>query len=171
MAKPEVKPQRGGTGSPAHPGLSEAARKRLAALESAGPFQTSDPADVRWLLCGRGRPVAAGSSPYAVVVDRGRAQVLYQDIEASRVAADERWEELGYEPVAYPWHEATPNGLPKPDLAGLRRSLGPEELERYRSAGRDAAEAFVESLERLRPEELPRKGDEVRPAEGLTGNR
>src|SRR5204863_505530 len=38
----------------------EASRKRLTALESAGPFQTSDPADVRWLLCGRGRPLAGG---------------------------------------------------------------------------------------------------------------
>jgi antitoxin VapB len=133
-------------------GASEASRKRLAALESAGPFQTSDPADVRWLLCGRGRPVAAGTSPYAVVVDRGRAQVLYQDIEASRIAADERWEELGYEPVPYPWYEAAPNGLAQPDFSALRRSLAPEELERYRRAGREVAEAFVESLEHVRPE-------------------
>ena len=132
--------------------MTEAARKRLAALEAVGPFQTSDPADVRWLLCGRGRPVSAGTSPYSVAVDRERAQVFYQDIEASRVAADERWEELGYEPVAYPWHEAAPNGLPAADLSSLRRSLGPEELERYRSAGRDVADAFVETLGVLRPE-------------------
>ncbi len=132
--------------------MSEASRKRLLALESAGPFQTSDPADVRWLLCGRGRPVAAGTSPYAVRVTDTEARVLYQDIEASRIAADERWEELGYEPAPYPWHEAAPNGLRQPDLSGLRRSLSPEELERYRAAGRDAAKAFVESLESLRPD-------------------
>ena len=132
--------------------MSEASRKRLAALESAGPFQTSDPADVRWLLCGRGRPVAAGTSPYAVRVTDTEACVLFQDIESSRVAADERWEELGYEPAAYPWHEPAPNGLPQPDLSGLRRSLLPEELERYRVAGRDARDAFVECLDRLRPE-------------------
>ena len=53
--------------------MSEASRKRRAALEAAGPFQTSDPADVRWLLRGRGRPVATGPSPYAVVVERGGA--------------------------------------------------------------------------------------------------
>ena len=46
--------------------MSEAGRKRPASLEAVGPFQTSDPADVRWLLCGRGRPVSAGSSSYAV---------------------------------------------------------------------------------------------------------
>jgi hypothetical protein len=127
--------------------VSEAAWKRLLALESAGPFQTSDPADVRWLLCGRARPVAAGTSQYAVRVTGTQARVLYQDIESSRIAADERWEELGYEPASYPWH-----GLPPPDFSALRRSLSPEELERYRYAGRDAAEAFVEALDILRPE-------------------
>jgi Xaa-Pro dipeptidase len=132
--------------------LTEADRKRAAAFASAGPFQTSDPADVRWLLCGRGRPVAAGTSPYAVRVTDADARVLYQDIEASRVAADERWEELGYEPTPYPWHEPSPNGLRQPDLSELRRSLAPDELERYRTAGRDAREAFVESLGSLRPE-------------------
>jgi len=132
--------------------VSEAARKRLLALESAGPFQTSDPADVRWLLCGRGRPVAAGASPYAVRVTETEAHVLHQDIEASRVAADERWEELGYDTAPYPWHESAPNGLPQPDFSALRRSLMPEEQERYRAAGRDAGRAFSESLGSLRPE-------------------
>ena len=70
--------------------MTEAQRKRRAALAAVGPFATRDPADVRWLLCGRGRPVSAGTSPYTVVVEEERAQVLYQDIEASRVAAEER---------------------------------------------------------------------------------
>src|SRR5438874_7895197 len=105
--------------------MREAERKRRAALEAAGPFATRDPADVRWLLCGRGRPVSAGASPYTVVVAPDRAQVLYQDIEASRVAAEERWEELGYEAVAYPWFEPAPVESTQPDLSILRRSLEP----------------------------------------------
>src|SRR4051812_35004033 len=76
---------------------AEAGRKREAALEAAGPFATNDPADVRWLLCGRGRPVSAGSSPYTVEVNETAARVWYQDIERSRVESEERWEELGYE--------------------------------------------------------------------------
>jgi Xaa-Pro dipeptidase len=132
--------------------VSEAERKRRAALESAGPFQTSDPADVRWLLCGRGRPVAAGTSPYAVRVTDTEARVFFQDIETSRVAAEERWDELGYEPASYPWHEPLTNGLSQPDLSALRRSLTAEELERYRAAGHDARQAFVASLGALRPE-------------------
>ena len=132
--------------------MAEAERKRRAALAAVGSFATGDAADVRWLLCGRGRPVSAGSSPYTVVVDEGRAQVLYQDIEASRVTTEERWEELGYEPVAYPWFEPPPVEPTKPDLASLRLALSAEELDRYRAAGADAAAAFVAALGALRPE-------------------
>ena len=151
--------------------MEEAERKRRAALEAVGPFATRDPADVRWLLCGRGRPVSAGS-PYTVVVDEARAQVLYQDIETSRVTAEERWEELGYEAVPYPWFEPPPVEPTEPDLALLRRSLGSEELDRYRAAGSAAAEAFVEALDALRPElwELSAAGELAGPlvARGFT---
>ena len=152
--------------------MEEAERKRRAALEAVGPFATRDPADVRWLLCGRGRPVSAGSPPYTVVVDEARAQVLYQDIETSRVTAEERWEELGYEAVPYPWFEPPPVEPTEPDLALLRRSLGSEELDRYRAAGSAAAEAFVEALDALRPElwELSAAGELAGPlvARGFT---
>ena len=132
--------------------MEEAARKRAAALAAVGPFATQDPADVRWLLCGRGRPVSAGSSPYTVVVDEGRAPVLYQDIEASRVAAEERWEELGYEAVPHPWFEPPPDFATDCCLDELRLALGLEELDRYRAAGSDGADAFVAALGALRPE-------------------
>jgi Xaa-Pro dipeptidase len=152
--------------------VTEAERKRRAALAAAGPFATRDPADVRWLLCGRGRPVSAGSSPYTVVVGEERAQVLYQDIESPRVAAEERWEELGYEPVAYPWFEPAPAEATQPDFSPLRLALGPEELDRYRRAGADVAAAFVEALDALRPElwELSAAGELAGPlvARGFT---
>ena len=152
--------------------MTEAERKRRAALDAVGPFATQNPADVRWLLCGRGRPVSAGSSPYTVVVDEERAQVLYQDIEASRVAAEERWEELGYEAVPHPWFEPPPNLATDCCLDELRLALGPEELDRYRAAGSDAADAFLEALDALRPElsELGAAGELARPlvARGFT---
>jgi Xaa-Pro dipeptidase len=131
--------------------VTEAEGKRRAALEAAGPFVTNDPADTRWLLCGRGRPVSAGSSPYIVDVDEAGARVHYQDIERSRVEADERWQELGYEPVPYAWYEPAPAASTHPVLAALRRSLRPEELDRYRAAGADVAAALVEALEALTP--------------------
>jgi len=133
---------------------AEAARKRRLALEVAGPFTTDDPADVRWLLCGRGRPVSAGSSPYAVEVTENRARVWYQDIERSRIEAEERWEELGYEPTPYPWFEPLPARPTHPALASCRRELGPEEVARYRASAAAAAQALVEVLGRLQPAQL-----------------
>ena len=154
--------------------MIEAEHKRRLALDAAGPFVATDPADVRWLLCGRGRPVAAGTSPFAVELAQGIARVWYQDIERSRIEVEERWQELGYEPVAYPWHEPLP--VHEADRRGgawleqgtgldaLRIALVPLELERYRAAGGDVASAFVDVLSTLSPEmdELEAAGELAR---------
>jgi antitoxin VapB len=132
---------------------SEAERKRRLALDaSGGRLVTWRPADVRWLLCGRGRPISAPTSPYAVVLEEDRAQVWYQNNERSRIEAEERWDELGYEPVAYPWFE--PHGLEQTPsvLDALRLELGDEERERYRSAGSAAAAAMTATIDVVRPE-------------------
>ena len=134
---------------------AEAERKREAALDAAGPFATSDPATVRWLLCGRGRPVdVASPSPYVVAIDEDGGRVYYQDIERSRVEREERWEELGYEPVSYPWYEPPPVALRDVEtaVAPLRRALSGEDADRYRAAGTAAAAAMVATLARLTPE-------------------
>jgi Xaa-Pro aminopeptidase len=133
--------------------LSEAESKRRAALSAAGPFATNVLADVRWLLCGRGRPVAAGSPMYTVALGHERAEVRFQDIEGPRVAAEERFEELGYTPVSTPWHASFEAALRPPELAELRRSLAPAELDRYRAAGADVAGAFIDVFDRLRPDQ------------------
>jgi Xaa-Pro dipeptidase len=133
------------------PAQTEAAHKRGLALAAAGPFTTDDPADVRWLLCGRGRPVSAGSSPYAVEVTEQHARVWYQDIERSRIETEERWEQLGYEPTPYPWFEPLPTQPTRPALASCRLELGPEEVERYRANAAAAAQALVEVLPGLQP--------------------
>jgi Xaa-Pro dipeptidase len=133
--------------------LTEAARKRAAALRAAGGrLVTSRPADVRWLLCGRGRPISAPDSPYTVELDGDQARVHYQDIEDPRVRAEERFDELGYEYAPHPWFEPfdledTPSVLDE-----LRLELGEEERERYRSAGADVADAMRETLAKLKPD-------------------
>ena len=132
----------------------EAARKRALALEvSGGRLVTPNPADVRWLLCGRGRPVSAGGSDYTVVLEDGSATVLFADIEEPRVRAEERFEELGYALRAFPWFEG--HGLTETGagLGALRIALGPEELVRYRSAGRAAAGAVSDVVAELRPDQ------------------
>jgi Xaa-Pro aminopeptidase len=135
--------------------VSEAQRKRDQALAAAGGrLVTSRPADVRWLLCGRGRPVdsSAPSSPYTVVLDRGgEALVLYPDIEHPRVEAEERFGELGYELAPYPWHEG--HGLEEtpPVLDALRVELDDAERGRYRRAGADVADAMRNTFPHLGP--------------------
>jgi antitoxin VapB len=135
--------------------VSEAERKRAAALAAAsGRLVTSRAADVRWLLCGRGAPVdrAGGSSPYTVVLDDSGGRVLYQDIERSRVEAEERWEELGYAAEPYPWFEGHGLDETPPVLDALRLELGDEERERYRRAGAGAAEVMRGAVRCLTPD-------------------
>ena len=101
-----------------------------------------------------------------LVLSSGRACVLFADIETSRVEAEERFEELGFESLPYPWHEG-PGELLADLVAGTRqagdreiegalaphrRELLDPERERFFTAGRDAAEAMVATLARLRPE-------------------
>lgn len=146
---------------------AEAERKRTLLLDAAAAeaVVASSPATVRWLLCGRGRPVSTTGphADYTVVLTRERAAVLHPDIESSRVEAEERFDELGFETIAFPWHEGSERALraalagARPDAgdeleaaaATLRRQLGEEELRRYRTAGADAAEAMVETLAAL----------------------
>jgi Xaa-Pro aminopeptidase len=62
------------------------------------------------------------------------------------VETEERWEELGYESVPYPWFEG--HGLEEtaPALDEVRRELCDEELDRYRRAAGEAADAMRATL-------------------------
>jgi len=148
---------------------AEAERKRTLLLDAAAAdaVVATSPSTVRWLLCGRGRPVSTSGpdADYTVVLTPERSLVLFPDIEASRVEAEEHFDELGFEPLAFPWHEGSEGALR--DLldsattltgaavdavaAPLRRRLGAEEVRRYRAAGADVAEAMVETIGALEP--------------------
>jgi Xaa-Pro dipeptidase len=153
--------------------LTEAERKRSRALVAAAAagraaVVAASPPTVRWLLCGRARPVSTSGAEadYTALLVHGNAYALFPDIETSRVAEDERLEELGYEPVPFPWHEGRAGTVARllggeraltgdeleVAIAPSRRLLAHEERERYRLAGKDAAAAMIASLERLRPE-------------------
>jgi Xaa-Pro aminopeptidase len=149
---------------------AEAAAKRAAAVEAVlaaghAALVASSPANVRWLLCGRGRPVSTSSpeSTYTVVLSPTGQWVLFPDNETSRVDQEERFDELGFECVAYPWFQAPEavlgellNGAAaagdaeaEPVLAPLRRELVEAERERFRTAGADLAQAMSESVRLL----------------------
>jgi Xaa-Pro dipeptidase len=152
---------------------AEATAKRTLARAAAADvgYETlvaTSPATVRWLLCGRGRPVSTSSSSadYTVVLTGDADLVLFPDIEESRVTAEERLQELAYEPVPFPWHEG-PQGTIAELVGGgatltggalekivspLRRELCSGERERYRAAGKEVADAMVEALRALDPD-------------------
>jgi len=156
------------------PVSDEARTKRdamLAAAEARGrkTLVASSPATVRWLLCGRGRPVSitAPEAGYTLVLDGERALALFPDIELSRAHGEERLEELGYELVPYPWHEGPARTLAglvdggasttdadlEDAIAPLRLRLTEQERARYRAAATDAADAFAAALPGLAPEQ------------------
>jgi Xaa-Pro aminopeptidase len=154
--------------------IAEAHGKRSSALQAADAagrdaiLATRAPT-VRWLLCGRGRPVSTSSAEadYTVILVDGNAYALFPDIESSRVEEDERLHELGYETVPFPWHEGSRGTVARllrdrrvlagdeleTAIAPSRRLLNEEERERYRRAGADAAAAMVACLHSLRPEQ------------------
>lgn len=151
---------------------AEAAAKRATALEAASAAAcdavvATSPPTVRWLLCGRGRPVSYSSpeADYTLLLADGEAYAAFPDIELSRVRAEERLEELGYEPVPFPWYEGRGPTVERllrgrarlaedaleAAIAPSRRLLTDDERERYRRAGADAAAAMAASIERLQP--------------------
>ncbi len=134
---------------------SEAERKRRLAVEAAGGrLVTSRPWDVRWLLCGRGRPIdiSAPNSPYTVELDEGIARVHYADIEHSRVQSEELFVQLGYKLAPYPWDEGRELEETPPVLDQLRLELCEEEIRRYRRAGSRTGIAMMNALSSLDPE-------------------
>jgi antitoxin VapB len=163
-------PPRTSTVSSAEATGKRALARTLAHEAGFGALVATSPATVRWLLCGRGRPVSTSSpdADYAVVLSEDRELVLFPDIEASRVDSEERFEEIGYESVSFPWHEGPEQTLAElvdgaPALGGaelesvvapFRRHLCAGELERYRRAGADVAAALVETLGELDPDAI-----------------
>jgi Xaa-Pro aminopeptidase len=161
-------PQPTSTASSAESTGKRALARTIATDAGYEALVATSPPTVRWLLCGRGRPVSASGpdADYAVVLTDGRSLVLFPDIEASRVEREERFEEIGYEPVPFPWYEGLGRTLAdvldgssclagtelETAVAPARRRLGPNEVERYRAAGAEVAAAMVEAIGTLAPE-------------------
>jgi Xaa-Pro aminopeptidase len=127
-----------------------------------------------WASCG-------GSNVVILTTETGVAEVLVTDdgawivtdeIEAGRLAAEEL--PAGFEVWAAPWNDPLarqafvekvvgagaaisdrPNAGERPlpaELVAAKRRLLPEDVERYRRLGRDAAESMTEVLRRARPD-------------------
>ena len=117
-----------------------------------------------------------GQNHVALTTEAGAASVLAtakqdyliaNNIEAPRIMEEEGLEELGFQPLVYPWdadaseseelvhrvlageRPATDIGPHAADLKRLRYSLTPFEVERYRELGRDTAEAVADVCRRI----------------------
>jgi Xaa-Pro aminopeptidase len=153
---------------------------KLAAIRAALDSTSATAARLRgvdwfaWATCGGSNVVilTTETGVAEVLVTADRAWVLTDEIEAGRLTAEEIppgfeiWAGKWNDPTARqvfvegvigagsvisdrPWTAERP--LP-PALVAAKRRLLPEELERYRSLGRDAAEAMTEVLTRAAPE-------------------
>ncbi|RKG70586.1 M24 family metallopeptidase [Corallococcus terminator] len=146
-----------------------------------------------WMTCGGSSAVllAAETGVAEVLVTAGGAWALTDNIEAERLAKEELPE--GLTVWSHPWTDSArreafvkehggpgPVGSDRPvagevslpeSLTRARASLLPEELERYRKLGRDAASAMTDVLLAARPEwtgfELAGAGAEALWARGI----
>ena len=127
-----------------------------------------------WATCGGSNAVlmATDAGAAEVLVTRDGLRVLTNAIEADRLRAEEV--PAAIEIVAFEWaatdaleahvREVSAGGKVASDVAGdgelalpgslvaEKRRLRPAEVERYRSVGRDTAEAMTETLARVSPE-------------------
>ena len=126
-----------------------------------------------WATCGGSNAVLLASETgiAEVFVDRDGVRVVTNEIESERLRTEEVPDRLPV--VAFPWVDepridelvstganlgsvasdipgAGERALPA-ELVAAKRRLLPAEIERYRSVGRDAAEALTETLSRVVP--------------------
>jgi len=178
--------------------MSELSRKlstvrRLMSAHGLGAVRLRGVDWFAWATCGGSNVVflAAETGVAEVLITPEGAWVLTDVIEEARLGEEEV--PPGLSVVACPWTERTlqdafveerrgpgevasdrPSGgeVPLPgEFWEVRSTLGPEELERYRTLGREAAEAMTEVLSAAKPEwtgfELAGAGAEALWARGI----
>lgn len=129
-------------------------------------------ASFAWLTCGAAPTidVAAGYEPTSILIAPHGRYILTDNIEAARLQQDELLQGQGWEFRVHPWYEQ--NGMVtemtqgmkvgadcdyrgavdlQGDVARLRASLLPEEVERFRQLCRAAAEAMDAAIMSIHP--------------------
>lgn len=126
--------------------------------QSFSVFHIVRPENFAWLTGGGDNTVVAGEGVAWLEVAEGKVRLHTSRIEAERMI-DEEVSGVD-EVISYPWHVVPGPGHPNDlehDLTSLRLVLSPEEQERFRALGRDAARAVGEALRAARPEWTERK--------------
>jgi antitoxin VapB len=118
--------------------------------------------NVVWFTAGADPVIAADgeNGAFSVLVTPDARSIITDPIEAPRIQAEERIEDLGFTLTISPWyqpvppqtpHLATDDGAVGEAVAALRRTLTPSEQERARVIGRETGEAIEEAARAVRP--------------------
>ncbi len=119
--------------------------------------------NIAWLTAGADASIPADSETgaYSVFVTADKREIYSNNIEITRLRAEENFESLGFSFHEFPWHTAeNPAGahlvvdtssLIEQDMQKLRLVLVEGEQERYRALGQDAAAALNEAIRAVRP--------------------
>lgn len=104
-------------------------------------------------------PTDAETGMYSVLVTADKRVVYTSNIEATRLRAEDRFEDLGFEIAEFPWHSPkepekagiiSDDGTIEGEIQQLRWVLSDSEQERFRALGRDAAAAIDEAARAVR---------------------
>lgn len=145
--------------------------RAVMAAHGVDALELAQIANTTWLTAGASTYVslAATAGASQVIVTTDRAFVMSDTIESTRLEAEERLGELGFEFVIEPWHSRGAQraelldsahaaqdgpgvGLDLSDaIQALRMVLMPEEVARYRVIARLTAEAVEEAARQMRP--------------------
>jgi antitoxin VapB len=96
---------------------------------------------------------------YSILITGARRVIYTSNIEATRLRAEERFEDLGFEFAEFPWHTVkepekagviSDDGTIEGEIQQLRWALIEPEQGRFRALGRDAASAIDEAARAVR---------------------
>ena len=115
------------------------------------------PENFAWLTGGGDNTVEIGEGVGYLEVSAREVLLRTSQVEVSRLQEEER---AAFAARTFPWYSTPPIQRPndlEADLTALRLVLSPEEQERFRALGRDAARALGEAMREARPEWTERK--------------
>jgi antitoxin VapB len=118
--------------------------------------------NVAWFTAGTNPVIAADgdNGAYSALVTADKRVLLTNPIEAPRIRAEDKIEELGFELRSTPWYQpytppepglATDDGALADALAALRLVMTEAEMERARALGKDTGAALEAAARAIRP--------------------
>jgi Xaa-Pro aminopeptidase len=119
--------------------------------------------NIAWFTAGADASIPADSEigAYSVLATADKRVIYSNNIEITRLRAEENFESLGFSFHEFPWHRAeNPAGthllvdtssLVEQDMQQLRLVLMESEQERYRALGQDTAAALNDAIRAVRP--------------------